>query len=639
LADRATSWGKLGEWHYQAADLTEMGQLSQVMGDELQQIDVLNRQAAVSIALGNYSTAQIIAETAVAHAQKAGNHRLKADSHLTLGTSFFKRNNFEAAVIQFTAALELYRTLGEELGEAKTLLWLSDIARLTGNRNQVTDLLTQALELYRKLRDREGEGQALNGLGLVSVDYAQKRSYYERALDIFETTGDHERVLTLYNNLAIIYLKLGLYEQATHYGDSALALCRQLDDQSALTACLEGVGRAYLGLNKLEQAQAFFEEGHQLSQQLNSHILEAYYLLGLGRVAFKQKEFEKALGLFRQSLKLYETLNFVAEQAIARAYMGAVQLELGAWANAYDLTAVAVEQIKQINNLSTEFPPQLVWWQHYRVLTSPTRPQDTSIQIETATPWRTLDQARQVMLSGIATLSDEGLRRNYLNKVSINRQIVQSWATAAAQRGLPIRALNDRLQSVNTQEQLKRMLDIGIRLNTQRNVDSLPTFIMNEVVELSGAEEILLVLYDKEMREQQLATVHGIYTTAFDPLYQRAQPFLNRVSRSWEAILEQDVAHEPSLNGVPELHLRSVLVIPLISLSQLVGVIYAEMPIINGRFAQTDIDLLMVLANQAATALQNTRLYDEIMRANTELEQRVQQRTAELEQANQTLAR
>jgi signal transduction histidine kinase len=183
------------------------------------------------------------------------------------------------------------------------------------------------------------------------------------------------------------------------------------------------------------------------------------------------------------------------------------------------------------------------------------------------------------------------------------------------------------------------MLDIGIRLNTQRNVESLPTFIINEVIELSGAEKVLFVLYDEEGQEAQFAAVHGIQQTDHTLLYEQAQPFLNRVTRNREALLEQDVTHSTLLSGVPELYLRSVIAVPLVSLSQLVGIIYAETRVISGRFAQTDIDLLMVLANQAATALQNTRLYDAIVRANTELEQRVQQRTAELQQANQTLER
>ncbi|MCB9107820.1 MAG: GAF domain-containing protein, partial [Anaerolineales bacterium] len=78
---------------------------------------------------------------------------------------------------------------------------------------------------------------------------------------------------------------------------------------------------------------------------------------------------------------------------------------------------------------------------------------------------------------------------------------------------------------------------------------------------------------------------------------------------------------------VPELARRSVLAIPMISRSQLMGIIYADMRLINGRFVQADVDLLTVLANQAAAALENAAW------ART-LEQRVDERTAELTTIN-----
>ncbi|HJW83804.1 MAG TPA: GAF domain-containing protein, partial [Anaerolineae bacterium] len=75
----------------------------------------------------------------------------------------------------------------------------------------------------------------------------------------------------------------------------------------------------------------------------------------------------------------------------------------------------------------------------------------------------------------------------------------------------------------------------------------------------------------------------------------------------------------------------SVMCVPLVSHGQLIGLIYADNHSIYGRFAQADLNLLSAFANQAASAIENARLYQG-------LEQRVAERTAELQASNQSLA-
>ncbi|WNG30402.1 AAA family ATPase [Cystobacter fuscus] len=89
---------------------------------------------------------------------------------------------------------------------------------------------------------------------------------------------------------------------------------------------------------------------------------------------------------------------------------------------------------------------------------------------------------------------------------------------------------------------------------------------------------------------------------------------------------------------------RSVLCLPLSRQEQLSGVLYLENHLATNAFSPARLTILEHLASQAAISIENARLYEdvqrarmELRRANEELEQRVRERTRELEQAQARL--
>ncbi|MCK5356012.1 MAG: GAF domain-containing protein, partial [Methyloprofundus sp.] len=90
--------------------------------------------------------------------------------------------------------------------------------------------------------------------------------------------------------------------------------------------------------------------------------------------------------------------------------------------------------------------------------------------------------------------------------------------------------------------------------------------------------------------------------------------------------------------------LKSILCLPLVKQQKVLGVLYLENNLIASVFAQQHIELTRLLSAQAAIALENTLLIEEmknnhqqIQRFNEQLEQRVEQRTAELNVVNEEL--
>ena len=72
--------------------------------------------------------------------------------------------------------------------------------------------------------------------------------------------------------------------------------------------------------------------------------------------------------------------------------------------------------------------PGRVWWRHSQALRA---------NGQRSRRTRRWSRPGSLLLARIASLSDEGLRRNYLNKREENREIVLAWLSHARERKLP----------------------------------------------------------------------------------------------------------------------------------------------------------------------------------------------------------
>ena len=184
-------------------------------------------------------------------------------------------------------------------------------------------------------------------------------------------------------------------------------------------------------------------------------------------------------------------------------------------------------------------------------------------------------------------------------------------------------------------EVFQRLLKVGVRINAQRNTAELPDEIVEEVDELTGAERIALVLLDEQGKRRLVKTLLPRPPYPAMTGKEEAQPDPDAFLAEIEPWLEETIATRQGfirqLNPEAELTgQRSVLVTPLISQGNLVGVIYCDLTGCFGRFDPEDLNLLGVLANQSAVAVENAEW-------SATLEQKVTDRTAELKQSNDRL--
>ncbi|MDZ7266965.1 MAG: AAA family ATPase [candidate division KSB1 bacterium] len=119
-----------------------------------------------------------------------------------------------------------------------------------------------------------------------------------------------------------------------------------------------------------------------------------------------------------------------------------------------------------------------------------------------------------------------------------------------------------------------------------------------------------------------------------------ADGIVHYVSRTREAVVLGDAAHDGRFTGetyVQRCGTRSLLCKPVIKQNDLIGILYLENDLATNVFVPSRLEAVEILASQIAVSLENARLYKRLEQYNRTLEEKVQQRTAELQDKNAEL--
>ncbi|MCX7839081.1 MAG: hypothetical protein N2559_06450, partial [Anaerolineae bacterium] len=130
----------------------------------------------------------------------------------------FRKEN-EAAIASYAAALELYRAVGDRLGEANVLQAMGDIQAFRKENEAAIASYAAALELYRAVGARLGEANVLAARGRLFLlsDPKQADVLLDQAIQIYKQIGDRYSVPAQIGNYGWALLRLGEADRARPY--------------------------------------------------------------------------------------------------------------------------------------------------------------------------------------------------------------------------------------------------------------------------------------------------------------------------------------------------------------------------------------------------------------------------------------
>ncbi len=186
-----------------------------------------------------------------------------------------------------------------------------------------------------------------------------------------------------------------------------------------------------------------------------------------------------------------------------------------------------------------------------------------------------------------------------------------------------MRALRaDVARTRRERDQLSTLYEISQALNSTLLLNPLLDMVMDRVIAVTGAERGFLALLD-ESGETHFAVARNMDRQDIEAQsFQVSRGIIARVGREGQPLLTDNASADPRFAdraSVIYFGLRSIMAVPLRVKERVLGVVYVDNRIQSGLFSQQDLDLLTTFANQAAIAIDNARLFDDLQRTLEEI--------------------
>lgn len=164
--------------------------------------------------------------------------------------------------------------------------------------------------------------------------------------------------------------------------------------------------------------------------------------------------------------------------------------------------------------------------------------------------------------------------------------------------------------------QLRRLQAISQVINSSLDIAELLNLVMDSIINLLSAERALLMLVDEQTGRLEVQMARNFnQETIEQATFDISRSIVDSVFQTGVPVATTNALSDPRFTqyeSIISYNLRSILCVPLRIKATTFGVIYADSRVVSNVFVEADRNLLSAFANQAASVIENARLFRQI---------------------------
>jgi len=488
-------------------------------------------------------------------------------------------------------------------------------------------------------------------LAQLGGDEHLAREAYRRAYESGSRQGDVHTVAAVALNLGGLLTQEGLFGEALTACARAVRELGRLGATAELVPALVNAANLFVELGDLSAARRALERAQGLGGQGGPTRAAATAAFVQGDLARRAGQREAAVAHYRAAAALFERVAQPASGASAllasvEPLVGAGQIEAARLAFAEAARLRGAESRSPGSPGDSADDPELLRAQAILALAEPDRappPAELAERLfelarrtraHRPRAWRLAalaarlgargaapDRAREALGLARVIFQEVRMATPERHRAELEIDPDTAWLRAegaGAPGGEPLAA-----RAMAAESRLRRLLRINKRLNSELRLPRLLEMIVDTVIELTDAERGFLLLEDED-GELNVKVARNIdQQTLATAEFELSRSIARQAAEGGAPIVTIDAAGDARFRealSVSDLHLRSVLAVPLVIKGRAAGTIYVDHRLRKGAFDQEDVRLVLDFAEQAAIAVENARLLAELRRRERQVE-------------------
>lgn len=525
-----------------------------------------------------------------------------------------------------------------------------------------------------------------------------KRSfkYHAKAIKLKEELNDHWGLAQSYQLVGYSYEWTGSFATALDYFNKSLTIFNKIGDIHEASLLRAGIGETECYLSNYYRSKDAIEEYLQISNKTkNDYGISAAYMCSVAYCR-EQGDYNDALEFGMKSYDIALEKNILFVLCEVNIHLGALFLDMGDidkslehLVQAKDLYEknnflkhytvmlypfLALAFIEEFNSKKNHFSKSEKKWKirnikrtcanalaktknwtaHYGIalraralyyaLANRNRKAEAFFQASIEHNDR-LGRRYEIARS----LLDYG---NFLESAGKTDQARRKWESARrifmeigsrvyAQKAADLLGINEEDSTITQRfmdrQRLSSVIKVSQDISSILNLDTLLEIVMGKAIEVTGAQRGFLFIFDEKNQALAIKAYQGVEKLA------KAEYSTSIVNQTFEkdiTIITTNAEKDERLlhfESVRIMGLKSILCVPLRYHVKVIGVCYLDNPLSAGVFTNEDAELMSVFMSQAAIAIENAYLYNNLESLVADRTQELRLRTEELEEKSREL--